>query len=31
VLPIFVWLVLVEWVKKKLGISHRPTQTDADR
>jgi len=31
VLPIFAWLVLVEWVKKKLGVSHRPTQTDADR
>ena len=30
VLPIFAWLVLVEWVKKRLRISRRPTQTDAE-
>jgi N-acetylglucosaminyldiphosphoundecaprenol N-acetyl-beta-D-mannosaminyltransferase len=30
VLPIFTWLVLVEWVKQKLGISRRRTQTSAD-
>jgi N-acetylglucosaminyldiphosphoundecaprenol N-acetyl-beta-D-mannosaminyltransferase len=31
VLPIFAWLVLVEWVKKKLEIGRRPTQTHTDR
>jgi N-acetylglucosaminyldiphosphoundecaprenol N-acetyl-beta-D-mannosaminyltransferase len=31
VLPLFAWLVLIEWLKKKLGISRSPTQTRADR
>jgi N-acetylglucosaminyldiphosphoundecaprenol N-acetyl-beta-D-mannosaminyltransferase len=30
VLPIFAWLVMVEWVKKKLGINHGPKQNRAD-